>query len=56
MKNIMKLNDAMLENICGGRPDGPLNDITYGDAYDEFLHLTDGKNTPGGNEDIYTRK
>ena len=55
-EEIKKLNEEMLENICGGRPDGPLNDITHCDAYDEFLHLTDGKNNPGGNEDIYTRE
>ena len=48
LKNQMKLDEELLENIWGGRP-GSVYEFTHKKIDGMFI---DGKNTPGGNEDI----
>ena len=48
LKNQMKLDEELLENIWGGRP-GSVYELTFKKIDGMFI---DGKNQPGGNEDI----
>ena len=48
LKNQMKLDEKLLENIWGGRP-GSVYEFTSKKIGGRFI---DGKNQPGGNEDI----
>ena len=48
LKNKMKLDEKLLENIWGGRP-GSVYEFTSREIDGMFI---DGKNQPGGNEDI----
>lgn len=48
LKNQMKLDEELLENIWGGRP-GSAYEFTSKKIDGMFI---DGKNQPGGNEDI----
>lgn len=48
LKNQMKLDEKLLENIWGGRP-GSVYEFTSRKIDGMFI---DGKNQPGGNEDI----
>ena len=54
----MKLDDSLLECISGGRPDVTVRDIPddrIGPCWD-VPYVADGKNNPGGNEDIFNPK
>jgi hypothetical protein len=48
LKNKMKLDEELLENIWGGRP-GSVYELAPELCDIRFI---DGKNQPGGNEDI----
>ncbi len=54
----MKLDDSLLENISGGRPDVSVRDILDDPREPtwDVLYIADGKNNPGGNEDIFNPK
>ena len=54
----MKLDDSLLEDISGGRPDVSVRD-TLDDPREptwDVPYIADGKNNPGGNEDIFNPK
>lgn len=54
----MKLDDSLLEFIGGGRPDVSVRDIPDGRIVPgrDVPYIADGKNNPGGNEDIFNPK
>ncbi len=54
----MKLDDSLLECISGGRPDVSVRDILddHREPCWSPLYFADGKNNPGGNEDIFNPK
>ena len=55
MKNIIRLDDCILENVFGGTEMCVNTGFGNMDRDDRTIHGIDfgGKNVPGGNEDIY---